>query len=132
MFSGHLRSFRGQLVAPNSNLIYAINLAYKKTRFGENCFQVTVGHLRSFRRHFEVFCCSKLKSDKHNRISVPKNLKKTFTCPKGDLVRELCYQSQQVTWGHLGVVWKSIGSSKIKRHKRNRFSIPKRHITFPN
>ena len=36
MFSGHLRSFRGQLVAPNSNLIYAINLAYKKTRFGEN------------------------------------------------------------------------------------------------
>ena len=57
------------------------------------CFQVTVGHLRSFRRHFEVFCCSKLKSDKHNRISVPKNLNKTFTCPKGDLVRELCYIS---------------------------------------
>ena len=31
MFSGHLRSFEGHLVTPNSNIIGAIDSAFKKT-----------------------------------------------------------------------------------------------------
>ena len=50
-------------------------------------FQLTTGQLRSFQRHLEVVCGSKLNSDERNRLRNPKkdilyhpggNLKKNF------------------------------------------------------
>ena len=83
-------------MAPNLNLISAIDsaskLTYKKLitcpkgdLVKELCFQVTVGHLRSFR--------GQLVAPKLNPISAihsisqkKKTLKRLTTCPKVDLV----------------------------------------------
>ena len=69
------------------------------------------------------FSGSKLKSDKCNRLSVPKPpTNRHITYPEGDLVKV----TFQITVGHLRsfrgrleIIWRSLGCSKHKSNERN-------------
>ena len=85
-------------------------------------FQVIIGHLEVIWRSFGG---SKLNSDKRNRLTIPKNLwKDILHAPKWELVKELCFQVIIGHLGHLEVIWRSFGGSKLNSKKRNRLRIP--------
>ena len=103
------------------------------------CFQVVMGHLRSFGGHkvlfwgqygsleviWRTFGDSKLKSDKRNQLSNQSNLwKDILHAPKWDLVRELCFQVLEVIWRLETLIWWVQSTQRSKKSMR-------RHITCP-
>ena len=74
------------------------------------CFQVFMGHLRSFRGHLKVIWWLEnqiwwAQSTQHPK----KPRKRHITCPKWDLIRKLCFQvlmgHLRSFGGHLEVIW---------------------------
>ena len=81
------------------------------------CFQVTMGHLRSFRGH--------LVNRNSNLISAidsaykNKPMKSHITCPKVKFGKEVMFS------GHLEVIWRSFGESELISDRRNWLNIQK-------
>ena len=93
-FRGHLKSFgdlklksdKRNRLSVQKNLEKDILHAPKWDLVRKLCFQVLMGHLRSFGGHLMT---QKLNSDEHNRISIPKNLEKDILhAPRWNLVKK--------------------------------------------
>ena len=118
-----LKSVRHNRLSVKKNLWKNIWHAQKWDLVRKLHLQVTIGHLRSFRGHLEViwwfetqiWCVQSTQSTKKPR-------KRHIACPKWDLAKKFCFE---VTVGHLEVIWRSFGDSKLKSDKRNRLGVHK-------